>query len=343
MKINEKHLYFALMVFILGMGTCKSQFFKYATIYSSLTTSTSTIESQDYIAINKGYEETTQINPFDINATIGIRKIARFDFESKKQVWYYGDEKSVSDYTTLSRFNGWEYLFNYSFIRNRSEKFTNSDFWIRYVGDRLITKAQIKNDDMRNLSFSSLDVRWRVNKGGLDLSLGGVIRRHDVYHLNPIEDVWSSGDETFQELGEQFGYSTQYNQGQWHWFKDGELLATSNDEFFKHYFGSAIAEYNQNFLDNLGRVNELSLVLGFSYYYYNTNQWLLLWVNAMPFHYGLSDYSHQYNGVPVDLDLGMVAGWKMTKNLGVFIEVNYLRYWEKDIYECKFGFNYLIF
>lgn len=31
------------------------------------------------------------------------------------------------------------------------------------------------------------------------------------------------------------------------------------------------------------------------------------------FHYGLSDYSHQYNGLPVDLDLGMVAGWRMTK------------------------------
>jgi|TARA_R100000329_G_C7617625_1_gene219403 hypothetical protein len=326
------------------MGTCKSQgFFQYATVYSSFTMSTSTIETQDYIAVNKGYEETTQINPFDINATIGIRKIARFDFEAKRQVWYYGDEKSVSDYTTLSRFNGWEYLFNYSFIRNQSETFTNSDFWLRYVSDKFIAKAQIKNDDMRDLSFSSLDLRYRINKGGLDLSFGGCGRKHDVYHLNPIEDVWSNGENTFQDLANDFGYSTQYVQGQWYWFKDGDLLATSNDEFFKHYFGSAIAEYNQNFLDDLGRVNELSLVMGLSYYYYKDNYWLLTWVNILPIHYGLSEYSHQYAGTPIDLDLGLVAGLKITKSLGFFVETNYMRFWEKDIYECKFGFNYLIF
>ena len=36
------------------------------------------IENQDYIAINKGYEETTQINPYDYNLSNGIRKVARF-------------------------------------------------------------------------------------------------------------------------------------------------------------------------------------------------------------------------------------------------------------------------
>jgi len=41
--------------------------------------------------------------------------------------------------------------------------------------------------------------------------------------------------------------------------------------------------------------------------------------------------------------LGLVTGWKITKSLGIFIEGTYLRYWEKPIYECKLGFNYLIF
>ena len=45
----------------------------------------------------------------------------------------------------------------------------------------------------------------------------------------------------------------------------------------------------------------------------------------------------------LDLDLGLVTGWKITKSLGIFIEGTYLRYWEKPIYECKLGFNYLIF
>ena len=99
MKINEKHLYFLLIVFILGIGTCNAQFFKYATFYSSGSVNTSMVENQDYIAINKGYEETTQINPYDYNFTIGIRKIARFNYEQKLTTWYYGNEKSVGDNT----------------------------------------------------------------------------------------------------------------------------------------------------------------------------------------------------------------------------------------------------
>ena len=66
-------------------------------------------------------------------------------------------------------------------------------------------------------------------------------------------------------------------------------------------------------------------------------------MNALPFHYGLSEYSHEYNSLPIDLDLGFITGWRITKSLGVFIEMNYMRFWEKDVYDCKFGFNYLIF
>ena len=44
MKINHTHIYFLLIVFVLGLGTCKAQFFKYATIYSSGSINTSMIE-----------------------------------------------------------------------------------------------------------------------------------------------------------------------------------------------------------------------------------------------------------------------------------------------------------
>tara|TARA_R100001594_G_scaffold100633_1_gene135264 strand:+ start:8537 stop:9574 length:1038 start_codon:yes stop_codon:yes gene_type:complete len=345
MKITAKPIYFILIVLILGIGTCNGQdFFKYATIYASGNVNTSMIENQDYIAVNKGYEETTQINPYDINFTVGIRRIAFFDFEQKKTTWYTGSETSVADNTTISFYNGWEYLANYSFIRNRSETFTNSDFWLRYLSNKSVTKIQVKNDEARNLEYISFDSRFRVNKGGFDFTIGMIGRHHPVY-LNsmPIEDFWQSGESSFQELAEDFGYSTQFVQGQWHWFNDSELIATSNDEFFKHYFGSAIAQYNQNQLSALGSVSELSVAIGTSYYYYTKDFWLLSWVNVMPYHYGLDEYSYEYEGVPTDVDLGLVAGWKITKNLGVFVEGTYLEYWEKPVYEWKFGFNYLIF
>ena len=137
---TSKYIYALLIICILGLGTCQAQFFKYATFYTSMSMNTSMVEDEDFRAINKGYEETTQINPYDYNFTIGIRKIARFDFEQKVKTWYYGDEQSVSDYTTIGNNSGWEYLLNYSFIRNRSEKFTNQDFWIRYLGNNGVTK-----------------------------------------------------------------------------------------------------------------------------------------------------------------------------------------------------------
>ena len=339
---TSKYLYALLIFVVLTLGTCQAQFFKYATFYTSMSMNTSMVEDQDFIEINKGYEETTQINPYDYNFTIGIRRIARFDFEQKLKTWYYGDEQSYSDNTTIGNNTGWEYLLNYSFIRNRSEKFTNQDVWVRYLGSKCVTKLQLKNDEARDLSYSSLDTRFRINKGRWDFTFGLVARNHPVYHINPIEDFWVSGESSFQELAEDFGYSTQFVQGQWHWFKNGELLATSNDEFFKHYFGSAISEYNQEQLSALGSVTELSTVLGVSYYKYSNDFWLLGWANVLPYHYGLDEYSFEYEDLPIDLDLGLVAGWKITKSLGIFIEGTYLRYWEKPIYECKVGFNYII-
>ena len=339
-----KYTYALLIFLVLGLSTCYGQFFKYATFYTSMSMNTSMVEDQDYVAINKGYEETTQINPYDYSFQIGIRRVARYDFEQKKRTWYTGsDEQSYSDNTTISNNTGWEYLLNYAFIRHRSEKFTNQDFWIRYLGSKYVAKLQIKNDEVRDLSYSSLDARYRINKGRWDFTFGVVARNHPVYHINPIEDFWVSGESSFQELAEDFGYSTQFVQGQWHWFKNGELLATSNDEFFKHYFGSAIAEYNRNEINALGNVSELSTVLGVSYYKYSNDFWLLGWVNVLPYHYGLDEYSFEYEDLPIDLDLGLVTGWKITKSLGVFIEGTYLKYWEKPIYECKVGFNYLIF
>ena len=343
MKITHTHIYFLLIVIILGLGTCKAQFFKYATIYSSGSINTSMVEDQDYIAINKGYEETTQINPYDYTFQIGIRKVARFNYEQKLETWYTGSEKSVADNTTIGNNNGWEYLFNYSFIRNRSEVYNNRDFWIRYLGNRFVTKIQAKNDERRNLEYISFDTRFRINKGAFDFTIGAVARNHPVYGITPIEDFWVSGESSFQELAQDFGYSTQFVQGGWHWFNDGELIATSNDEFFKHYFGSAVAQYNQEQLNALGSVTELSVAIGTAYYYYSDKYWVHAWLNVMPFHYGLDDYSYNYEGVSTDVDFGLVAGWRITKNLGVFVEGTYLEYWEKPIQEFKFGFNYLIF
>ena len=84
-----------IILLLLISSICTSQikdFFKYSTFYTSMTMGTSFVETEDYTAVNKGYEETTQINPYDYNFTLGIRKIARYDYEQKSlrdgEEWY---------------------------------------------------------------------------------------------------------------------------------------------------------------------------------------------------------------------------------------------------------------
>ena len=336
--------YLLLLLPFLSFG--QIDFFKYSTIYTSMNVNTSMVENQDYISIDKGYEDVTQVNPYDFNLTVGIRKVARFGYEQKIKSWYYGTEDNVAENVTISNAIGFEYLINYSYIRSRGDTLNEQNYWLRYLGKRFVVKAQYTDRQRVDLRYNSADARLRLTKGNFDFTLGGVFRIHDPYGITPIDDLWIPGEQSFRQLAEEFGYSNQFVNGRWHWFKNDELLATSNDEFYKHYFGQAIADYNTQELEKLGMQKELSLVLGLAYYKYNPNYWVHIWANLMPFHYGLDEYSYEYGESALDgldWDSGAILGFKVTKHLGLFVEGTHLRYWDKPVYECKFGFNYLIF
>ena len=73
-----------LLALLLISTVCQAQikdFFKYSTFYTSMTMNTSMTERGNYIAVDKGYEDVTLVNPYDYNLTIGLRKIARMDYE----------------------------------------------------------------------------------------------------------------------------------------------------------------------------------------------------------------------------------------------------------------------
>ena len=335
-----------LLILLFTPFLCIGQFFKYSTVYTSFNMGTSMIERENFIAIDRGYEDVTEINPYDYNLTIGIRKIARFDYEYKVKTWYYGTERNLSDNVTIGNANGWEYLFNYSFIRNRGEAFNNADFWLRYLGGKTVNKIQYKDNQRVGLEYTSLDSRLRLTKGPWDFTLGMVFRNHPVYGISPIEDIWSQGENSFFDLAGDFGYTREFINGQWHWYSGEELLATSNDEFFKHYFGEAVASYNEQEIEKLGTQNEISAVLGVSYYKWTEKLWIHMWYNLLPLHYGVDDYSFEYGREENDWaewDAGIVFGSRITNHLGRFVEGTHQRYWMKPVYELKFGFNYLFF
>jgi hypothetical protein len=335
--------YLLLLIPFLSFG--QIDFFKYSTIYTSMNVNTSMVENQDYISIDKGYEDVTQINPYDFNMTFGIRKVARFGYEHKIKTWYYGTEDNVAENVTISNAVGFEYLANYSYIRSRSDTLIEQNYWLRYLGKRFVVKAQYTDRQRVDLRYNSLDARLRLTKGRFDITLGGVFRQHNPYGRK-IDDLWIPGEQSFRQLAEEFGYSNQFVNGRWHWFKNDELLATSNDEFYKHYFGQAIADYNEQELEKLGMQKELSLVLGLAYYKYDPNYWVHIWANLMPLHYGIDEFSYEYgeNALEgLEWDSGAILGVRVTRHLGLFVEGTHLKYWEKPVYECKFGFNYLIF
>tara|TARA_R100000655_G_scaffold35437_1_gene68943 strand:+ start:13856 stop:14905 length:1050 start_codon:yes stop_codon:yes gene_type:complete len=345
-----------IIIFLMFSAVCTGQikdFFKYSTFYTSMTMNTSMSEKENYIAVNKGYEDVTRVNPYDYNITLGLRKIARFDYEYKVKTFYTGTEDNVADNVTIGNSIGWEYLFNYSFIRNRGDKFTEQNFWLRYLGNKIVTKAQYTDNQRVKLKFVSFDTRYRINKGNWDFTMGVVGRIHPAYGINPIEDFWVPGETSFQDLAEDFGYAPEmwiqggYVNQNWYDVSGGDsvLIATSNDEFYHHYFGDAVARFNQQELDKLGLQKELSAVLGVAYYKYTPQFWFHAWFNCMPYHYGLDDYSYSYddNMDMIEWDSGIVFGNRITKNLGLFVEGTHMKYWGKKIYEVKFGFNYLIF
>ena len=343
-----------ILLFLLVSTISTAQikdFFKFSTFYTSMSMNTSFVEREDYRAVMKGYEDITKINAYDYNLTLGLRKIARFDYETKRQTWYTGTERNTADNVTIGNANGWEYLFNYSFIRNRSEKFTEQNFWLRYLGDRFVAKAQYTDNQRVDLKYTSLDYRLRLNKGNWDFTVGTVFRVHPAYGINPIEDFWVPGASNFQDLAEDFGYAPeQWVQGFYvdqNWYDvsggDSLLIATSNDEFFHHYFGDAVARFNQQELEKLGMQKEVSAVIGIAYYKYTPKFWIHAWYNCLPYHHGLDEYSYEYTDSQVEWDSGLILGTRITKSLGLFVEGVHMKYWGKEIFEMKFGFNYLIF
>ena len=60
----KKLIILFLLISTIGTSQIKD-FFKYSTFYTSMTMGTSFVETEDYTAVDKGYEDVTEINPYD--------------------------------------------------------------------------------------------------------------------------------------------------------------------------------------------------------------------------------------------------------------------------------------
>jgi hypothetical protein len=327
-------------------------FLKYSTFYTSVSIQ-SPFEPKQKFDFNQElgtFVETTEKVEGSYNVSFGIRKLARFKYQTKKANFYDGSEKNLSDVATIGGVSGWEYLIKFSAIRSFGEEFVDSESWVRYLGDNFVVKGSYANFGLRDLEFGQLDVRYRKPFGQYwNFTAGGNLRGHPAYGLFPFNEWLANSDGQWWNLAYNYGYEDEYYEledgsGNYEWYDDsGTLVAETDDEFYEYYYGDLITLYNEEEVDKLGWQYESSVVLGVDFYLYEKKYWVHGWGSVMPISKGLTDNAFQYGRGDIDFDLGLVAGWKFNRNLGFFGEGRYLRYWGIDSYDVKVGVNYTVF
>ena len=337
-------LYILLFISTVAKAQMGFSLFRFATFYASASTGAPFSENQSFIvdgvAGSGQLVEMTAVNAPNYNITIGLRKIARFDYQVKQGNFYTGSEDESSDYATISNAPGLEYLFKYSAIRNRGMNFKQQEYKVRYISDHLTSKASYVDDGLINLKYTLGEVRLRKSFGNIDFTVGVAHRSHPVYGYSPIQEWFADpSNKHWWQLANEFGYT---NEGEI-WSLDGEVIAEADPEFYSYHFGNAVNEYNKQQLSLLGLQQELSAVIGADYYLYSANTWMHAWGSVYPLHKGLSKYSYSYPGVETEWDIGVVFGVKFNKHFSIFVEGRHLKYWDIRSYNMQTGINYLIF
>ena len=353
-----------LLCSLLLLGSIYAQdFFKFSTIYGAYSLTSPVTKEQQFQVTGGQLQEILNERDDHTIMTFGIRKLARFGYENKPEVWYSGEEAPINESVAIGNVpTGWEYVIEYSDHKEFEEEFTNKEFMLRYMGNSFLVKANYDYRGYEDLEFAGLDMRYKKNFGNLALSLGVAGRSHPAYlDFLPIDLWWDEQDidtdefipfwlfayhkgftDEWAEQYTQYGY--QYYD--WKWYdEEGNLVANSDDMFYKQIYGEIVRDYNEEWAKDKGYQNELSLSVGADYYKYNPKNWFHFWATTYPVTKGMSDYSFNYEVAEsgMDYDLGLVYGWKLTKQFGVFVEARYLNMYDVKSYEAKTGFNWLIY
>ena len=328
--------------------------------------------------------DVTEYFPHDYRIGIGIRRIARFDYENKEKQYYDGTETNVALSAPTAAFSGWEYLFHYEKERQRGEVFTNHRYFLRHTGKYHIAKIESREEGNVGFKYNSAELRARLPIGKkFSISAGVIARTHETaYGYNPVE-IWLNETEIYTDpegnqfeypsnpwysLGFLYGYSDHYTtytdeetgevSYDWIWRdSDGEIVAYSDVDFRNTIFGDLMLQYNNEQWDLLDAFAEYAPIVGFDYYTYTDKFWCHAYFNyILPYHtYFKGDESLSFlnrnnwgkGGLIEDSSLeqwedyqfGLMLGWKLTKNLGIYIEGEYTEFWDTKLYKSTFGIN----
>ena len=319
--------------------------FKFSTFYGAVNGGTS-ISDVDVFSVTDGLTTTTVQTPYDYNVTLGVRKIARFGYENKANTFYDGTESNYSDAATIGKIKGLEFLFEANYKRQEGVEYLDQHHFIRYVANNWNTKIEYLKDGFADVEYFEGSQRYRYNYNNkLSFNVGAVQRIAEPYGYDPLEE-WKldNGNIHYTYLALQEGYNVDVYH-QMYYNPDGELVAVSSDVWEQVVIPEVLSDYTLKKRDELNRIWNYSLVLGFDYYYYKKDFWLHSWGNVLPYHYNDGNeyaYHNFIGGQWYDYSGGVIFGKKVSKQIGIFAEGKYNKYWNREWYDFKLGINYII-
>ena len=324
------------------------QTFKFATFYTAFNGATS-ISDVDIYSVNTGQlEQDVLETPFDYTFTMGLRKIKRFGYENRANVFYDGTEHSYADAATLGRVDGFEFLFEVDFQRQFGENYLNQNHFLRYVADNWVAKVEYNENGFVDIRYFEASQRFRKPIGEkFSLNIGTVQRLSKPYGYDPLNEwVLDNGSLHYTFLAlEEMGYSISIQNGEYY-DPNGNVVATSPEIWDEIIIPQVLSDYVTKKQNEIDRTIEYSAVIGFDYYYFDKDFWLHSWGNLMPYHVDTdNEFSyHKYNnGQWLDYSGGLIFGYRYNKHLGVFLEGKYNKYWNREWHDFSVGLNYVIF
>lgn len=361
-------------------------FLKYGTVYAAgdISNSYETTEKSYFVRTNSNGSlysipdvvDGTDYSPFDYRIGIGIRKLARFDYEVKGTNFYDGTENQIALSAPSAAIKGFEYLFHYEMERERGDVFTNHRYFLRHTGKNHIAKIESREEGNVGFKYQSAEVRGRLPLGKkFSISAGAIYRTHDqAFGYNPIEIWLNETNEQGQAinpwyvLGRDYGYSDHYTTytdvdgtvtNDWIWKdSDGNIVAYTDLDFRERIYPNLMNIYNNEAYSLLDKFGEVAPIIGFDFYHYKNNFWIHAYGNViLPYHkYIKGDETVSYlnrnnwgkGGLMQDTELeqwtdiqgGLMFGWKVSKSLGIFVEGEYAQMWDRELFNTTFGFNY---
>jgi len=188
-------------------------------------------------------------------------------------------------------------------------------------------------------------------------------------YISPDGTVNELPTNPWYTLGFLYGYSDHFTTStdaatgeetqDWIWKDaDGNIVAHTDLEFRENIFTDLMNRYNGEQWELLDPWVEIAPIIGADFYHYKGNFWLHAYANyILPMHRyikGDEDFSYlnrnnygagglnpeseleQWN----DYSAGLSFGFKVNKSLGVFVQGEYSKMWDSELYQTTFGLNY---